>query len=118
VARIRCFSTRRVECDVAAASRRRILNGDGLLGAVASASFDYYQRMVTPEVSTTKRVWIVGGCCGSASILLPLSSGVVVLLSRVRVELRGRVDVPLQPAGVIFAVVCFAQSGRCSFFLI
>jgi hypothetical protein len=104
---IRCFSPRRVECDIAVASRRRVLHGSGLLGAVASAFFDSYRRMVTPEVLT----------CDSASALLPLSSGVVVLLSRVRVELCVRIDVPIQPAGVIF-IVCCAQYGRCSFILI
>ena len=29
--------------------------------------------------STTTGVWVVGGCCGSASVLLPSSRGVVVL---------------------------------------
>jgi hypothetical protein len=59
-------------------------------------------------------VWIVDGCCGSTSVLLPLSSRVVVLLSRVRVELCGRVDIPIQPAGVVFIIIYCAQSGRYS----
>jgi hypothetical protein len=66
-----------VECDVAAASQRRVLHGGGLLGAVISATFDSYRCRTTPKVSTTIRVWTVDGCCSSASALLLLLSGVV-----------------------------------------
>jgi hypothetical protein len=84
VVRIRCFSPHRVDYDVAAASQRRVLHGGGLLGAVTSASFDSYRYMIALEVSKTASV---DGCCGSALVLLPLSSGVVLSLSRIRVEL-------------------------------
>ena len=50
MARIRCFSPRRVECVVAAASRRWVLHGGGLLGVVLSASLDFYYSVVTLEV--------------------------------------------------------------------
>ena len=50
VARIRCFSPRRVECVAVAASRRWVLHDGGLLGVVVSASFDFYCSMVTLDV--------------------------------------------------------------------
>jgi len=50
VARIQCFSPRRVECDVTTASRRWVLHGSGLLGVVLSGSFDFYCSVVTLEV--------------------------------------------------------------------
>jgi hypothetical protein len=60
-----------VECDVAAVSRRRELHDGGLPSVVVSAC------RVTFGISMTSSVWTVGECCGSASALLPSSSGVV-----------------------------------------
>jgi hypothetical protein len=78
------FPLHRVDCDVAAVSRRRVLHGGGLLGAVVSASFDSYRRRVTPAVSTTIGVWTVGGCCGSASAFAAVVewSGAAALISQ------------------------------------
>ena len=69
MARIRCFSPRRVECDVAAALRRWVLHGGGLLGVVLSASFDFYCSVVTLEREVFRRLQECGLWVGAVVVL-------------------------------------------------
>ena len=80
VAWVRCFFTPSGGV-FATASLRRVLHSGGFLGAVVSSSFNTYRRLVTPEVSTSSRVWFMGGCYITAfgfAALVEWSGGFVV----------------------------------------